>query len=179
MKVTDIKSVGDTTHFVIHEADTCRVNDLRRYLMGGIETYAIGNVEILKNTTSSPDEVIIQRLELTPLSIIGDPGNIQADQLSLSLTVRLNGRVCSIVSDDIEHSSAITVYSGITLVKLRDGEELDIKMTAVIGTGLEHVKWMPVSVAAHRRIDPSTFDFQFNTIGHLNSSALIYHIENY
>ena len=148
--------------------------------MCGIETYAIGNVEIVKNTSSSPDEVIIQRLELTPLSVIGNPDMLTSDLLPLSLTVKLDGRVCSIVSDDIEHSSSIGVCSGITLVKLRDGQELDIKMTAVRGTGTEHAKWTPVTVSAHRRIDKSCFDFQISAVGQITSESLVdEYITNY
>ena len=173
MKVTDVKYTGDTAQFVIHESNTDKVNALRRYLMCGIETYAIGDVEIIKNTSSSADEVIIQRLELTPLSIIGNPDALTPELLTLALTVKLEGRVCSIVSDDIEHSAAISVFSGITLVKLRDGQELDIKMTAIKGTGHDHAKWSPVTVSAHCRIDKESFDFQLSTVGQLTTTSLV------
>ena len=50
------------------------------------------------------------------------------------------------------------VYDTIPLVKLKEGEELNIEAVAKVGYGKEHAKWMPTTVCAYKQYPEIPFN---------------------
>lgn len=174
-----IKSQSDDEIvFIVRDAEVPFINAIRRCAMVNVPKIAIEDVNIVRNDSAMFNEVLAHRLGLTPLvsnieAIEGLPlpeddgweyneeTDSWADNLKKGVIFKLNEVGPKVVysKDLISSDETIKpVYDTIPLVKLKDGEVLDIEAVAKVGYGKEHAKWMPTTVCAYKQYPEITFD---------------------
>ena len=102
-----------------------------------VPTLAIEEVEIFKNDSALYDEVLAHRIGLVPLKNEGKMTNKTTGSLSLK-----KGGPCTVYSGDFKGDLKV-VYDTIPLTILEMDQEIEIVATAVVGTGLQHAKYVP------------------------------------
>lgn len=115
-------------------------NALRRCMIADIPTVAIDEVHIKENNSSVADEYLSHRLGLFPIRegckdailCAKGPSEIYSDKL-----VDSDGtRVC--IDEDI------------LILKLLEGQNINLTVKARTSTGREHAKWSPVVAASYK-----------------------------
>ena len=175
----EIKSQSDDEIvFIVRDAEVPFINAIRRCAMVNVPKIAIEDVNIVRNDSAMFNEVLAHRLGLTPLvsnieAIEGLPlpeddgweyneeTDSWADNLKKGVIFKLNEVGPKVVysKDLISSDETIKpVYDTIPLVKLKDGEVLDIEAVAKVGYGKEHAKWMPTTVCAYKQYPEITFN---------------------
>lgn len=151
MKITFLEKNQNVLKFLVEGVDDVFMNSIRRTSMIGVPTMAIEEVEFTKNSSVLYDEIVAHRLGLVPLKT-------DLKSYSLPKECKCKGKGCSVcqVKLTLKAEGPSTVYSGdlkskdkeiipvydkIPIVKLRDGQELKLTATAVLGFGSEHTKW--------------------------------------
>ncbi len=164
----DIKTRDEQNIVLIVEGvDVPFINALRRICMVEIPTMAVENVEIYKNDSRIFDEVLSHRLGLIPLKT--DLGSItlreecdcedHCTSCSVSLLLKETGPKV-VYSGDLtsQDSKIVPVHDRIPLLKLRDGEEVELEAIAQLGIGLEHAKWQSTTTSAYMYYPIITID---------------------
>jgi len=121
------------------------MNTIRRAIMSYVPTLSIENVSIYKNDSVLFDELLANRLALIPIKTdLKEYG----EKDTLKLTLEKEGP-CIVYSSDIESRDPKTevAFKNIPIAKLGEGQEIKLEVTAVMGTGKEHVKWQPALVS--------------------------------
>lgn len=164
----EVKSqTDDEIVFIIRDAEVPFVNAIRRAAMVDVPKLAIENVNIIKNSSAMFNEVLAHRLGLTPLvsdmdAIKGMPLPEDEDyETSQGVMFSLVEEGPKVVysKDLISSDSKIKpVYDTIPLVKLKEGESLNIEAEAIVGYGKEHAKWMPTTVCTYKQYPKITFN---------------------
>ena len=88
MNVHIKEQTKDFLKFVITGTNHTFANTLRRIIIADVETWAIEDVQIEKNTTILPDEMIAHRLGLIPLSSSIEP---DVEEVELLLDLKADG----------------------------------------------------------------------------------------
>ena len=168
----------DEIVFIVRDAEVPFMNAIRRCAMVNVPKIAIEDLNIIRNDSAMFNEVLAHRLGLPPLvsnleAIEGLPlpedddweyneeRDTWADNLKKGVVFNLNEVGPKVVysKDLISSDETIKpVYDTIPLVKLKDGEVLDIEAVAKVGYGKEHAKWMPTTVCAYKQYPEITFD---------------------
>ena len=153
----------DNNHIVIEFNDIPRqyVNALRRLSISQVPTFAIDDVVILENSSVMHDEAIAHRLGLIPLrtnlerfvmphvcdckSTLG----CSKCRVPLVLDTESQDKTKVITSADLVSEDEIVkpVNNEIPIVSLTPGQKLKFEAYARLGTGKNHAKWQPTSVA--------------------------------
>ena len=154
----------DNNHIVIEFNDIPRqyVNALRRLSISQVPTFAIDDVVILENSSVMHDEAIAHRLGLIPLrtdllkdfvmphvcdckSTLG----CSKCRVLLVLDTESQDKTKVITSADLVSEDEIVkpVNNEIPIVSLAPGQKLKFEAYARLGTGKNHAKWQPTSVA--------------------------------
>lgn len=164
----EVKSqTDDEIVFIIRDAEVPFVNAIRRAAMVDVPKLAIENVNMIKNSSAMFNEVLAHRLGLTPLvsdmdAIKGMPLPEDEDyETSQGVMFSLVEEGPKVVysKDLISSDSKIKpVYDTIPLVKLKEGESLNIEAEAKVGYGKEHAKWMPTTVCTYKQYPKITFN---------------------
>jgi DNA-directed RNA polymerase subunit D len=165
--VDDLNSIKilerDNNHIVIEFNDIPRqyVNALRRLSISEVPTFAIDDVVILENSSVMHDEAIAHRLGLIPLrtdlqrfvmphlceckSTLG----CSNCKVLLVLDAESQDKTKVITSADLISEDEVVrpVNSEIPIVSLAPGQKLKFEAYARLGTGKNHAKWQPTSVA--------------------------------
>ena len=168
MKI-EVKSQSDNEMiFIVRDAEVPFMNAIRRCAMVNVPKIAIEDVNIIRNDSAMFNEVLAHRLGLTPLVSDIDaieglplPEDAEWDDFNSGILFSLNEVGPKVVysKDLISSDSKIKpVYDTIPLVKLKDGEELNIEASAKVGYGKEHAKWMPTTVCAYKQYPEITFN---------------------
>jgi DNA-directed RNA polymerase subunit D len=111
-------------------------NAIRRSV-SEIPTLAIDEVEIYKNDSALYDEVLANRLGLIPLKTEKSMSGKTKIELKLS-----KKGPCTVYSGDLEGNAEV-IYKKMPLTILGDTHKLELVATAVLGTGIEHAKFVP------------------------------------
>ncbi len=136
--------------FLVKGTSVSYVNTIRRLIMNEVPTMAIEDVEIRKNSSILYDEIIAHRLGLIPLTTdlesyeaVKEDG-VRSAKNQLKMTLAAKGP-CIVTASEIQSQDPKVkpVYPDTPIVKLLKGQEIEIEMTAIIGTGKEHMKWAP------------------------------------
>ena len=165
----ELKSQSDNEMvFIVRDAEVPFINAIRRAAMVNVPKIAIEDVNIIKNDSAMFNEVLAHRLGLTPLVSDLDaleglslPEDDDWGEYTNGIMFHLNEVGPKVVysKDLISSDSKIKpVYDTIPLVKLKDGEELNIEAVAKAGYGKEHAKWMPTTVCAYKQYPEITFN---------------------
>jgi len=153
MKVTVQEKSDEKIIFTLQGISSAYANTLRRLMIGEVPTMAIEDLVIAKNDSVLYDEIIAHRLGLVVLKTDLDSYNMQSvckckgagcAQCQLKLTLSVEGPK-TVYAEDIksEDPKVIPIYGKTVLVKLLEGQKLEIEATAVLGIGKEHSKWNP------------------------------------
>ena len=158
----------DEMVFIVRDAEVPFINAIRRVAMVNVPKIAIEDVNIIRNDSAMFNEVLAHRLGLTPLVSDLDaleglslPEDDDWGEYTNGIMFHLNEVGPKVVysKDLISSDSKIKpVYDTIPLVKLKDGEELNIEAVAKVGYGKEHAKWMPTTVCAYKQYPEITFN---------------------
>ena len=153
----------DNNHIVIEFNDISRqyVNALRRLSISQVPTFAIDDVVVLENSSVMHDEAIAHRLGLIPLrtdlerfvmprvcdckSTLG----CSKCRVLLVLDSESQDKTKVITSADLVSEDDVVkpVNNEIPIVSLAPGQKLKFEAYARLGTGKNHAKWQPTSVA--------------------------------
>ena len=154
--------------FIVRDAEVPFMNAIRRVAMVNVPKIAIEDVNIIRNDSAMFNEVLAHRLGLTPLVSDLDaleglslPEDDDWEEYTNGIMFHLNEVGPKVVysKDLISSDSKIKpVYDTIPLVKLKEGEELNIEAVAKVGYGKEHAKWMPTTVCAYKQYPEITFN---------------------
>jgi DNA-directed RNA polymerase subunit D len=153
----------DNNHIVIEFNDIPRqyVNALRRLSINQVPTFAIDDVVILENSSVMHDEAIAHRLGLIPLRtdlerfVMPDVCDCKSTlgcskcRVLLVLDTESQDKTKVITSADLVSEDEVVkpVNNEIPIVSLAPGQKLKFEAYARLGTGKNHAKWQPTSVA--------------------------------
>jgi DNA-directed RNA polymerase II subunit RPB3 len=169
-KVT-VRRVGvDHVDYVLQNCSLGFANAVRRAVIAEIPTIAIDMVEIHKNSSVLPDEMIAHRLGLIPLHSRGVAENIiykgdcdceeYCDRCAVVLRLRAKctdeHNILKVFAvhltrvDDRNDEIGRPVIrdpngEGPLILKLRHNQEIDFQCIARRGTAREHAKWSPTA----------------------------------
>jgi len=165
----DIKGKDDNRlTFIVDGVDVSFINAIRRICTVEVPTMAIDTVSIIRNDSKLFDEVLAHRLGLVPLETDVeafvlpsecDCENNDCPSCSVSLILRESGPKV-VYSGDLSstHEAVKPVFDTIPLLKLKEGEEVELEATANLGIGLEHSKWQPTISCVYRYYPLVTVD---------------------
>ena len=158
----------DEMIFIVRDAEVPFINAIRRVAMVNVPKIAIEDVNIIVNDSAMFNEVLAHRLGLTPLVSDLDaleglslPEDDDWEEFSNGIMFYLKEEGPKVVySKDLKSSDSRIkpVYDTIPLVKLKEGEKLDIEAVAKVGYGKEHAKWIPTTVCAYKQYPEITFN---------------------
>ncbi|MFP4524430.1 MAG: DNA-directed RNA polymerase subunit D [Candidatus Woesearchaeota archaeon] len=127
------------------------MNTLRRTMMTEVPVLAVEDVEFRKNSSALYDEMIAHRLGM--LSIKTDPQtyNLPKEckcegagcaQCQVKMTLEASGPK-TVYADDLQSQDpkAKPVHGKTPIVKLLEGQEVELEATATMGQGKDHSKW--------------------------------------
>jgi DNA-directed RNA polymerase subunit D len=165
--VDDLNSIKilerDNNHIVIEFNDIPRqyVNAIRRLSISQVPTFAIDDIVILENSSVMHDEAIAHRLGLIPLrtdlerfvmphlceckSTLG----CSKCKVLLVLDAESQDKTKVVTSADLISDDEVVrpVNNETPIVSLAPGQKLKFEAYARLGTGKNHAKWQPTSVA--------------------------------
>ena len=165
----EVRSQNDNEMiFIVRDAEVPFINAIRRVAMVNVPKIAIEDVNIIVNDSAMFNEVLAHRLGLTPLVSDLDaleglslPEDDDWEEFSNGIMFYLKEEGPKVVySKDLKSSDSRIkpVYDTIPLVKLKEGEKLDIEAVAKVGYGKEHAKWIPTTVCAYKQYPEITFN---------------------
>ncbi|WP_440059000.1 DNA-directed RNA polymerase subunit D [Thermogladius sp. 4427co] len=154
------------------------LNSIRRAIISEVPTVAIDYVVFMENSSVFYDEYIAHRLGLIPLYSeealdklkppeecreAGEKGVFSEDcfvKFELS-GEGVPGGVRTLYSGDLVTSDpgVKPVYDRIPILQLLENQKIKLEAYARLGRGKEHIKWSPVSVAAHKYIPVVNIDY--------------------
>jgi DNA-directed RNA polymerase alpha subunit len=155
--MTTVKKVGGKGNILELEftnSSAPYMNTLRRAIMNEVPTLAIEKITFNKNTGVMYDEMLGLRLGLIPLTTpTGDYDLPSAEEMenneysaksSVTATLVAKGP-CTVYASDLKFKDAKVkpVYPATPLVKLLEGQEIELEALAVLGLGKTHTKWSP------------------------------------
>jgi DNA-directed RNA polymerase subunit D len=164
----DIKKKNDNElTFTVDGVDVSFVNAIRRICTVEVPTIAIETVSIVRNESTLFDEVLAHRLGLVPLETDIEAFELASEcdcedgcpSCSVSLVLKEKGPKV-VYSGDLSsaHDAVKSVYDSIPLLRLEEGEEVELEAIAKLGIGLEHAKWQPTTTCAYKYYPLITID---------------------
>jgi DNA-directed RNA polymerase subunit D len=137
--------------FSVKGVDAAYANTLRRIMGFEVPVMAIEDVEFRKNSSILYDEMVAHRLGLVPLTTDLKSYNLMSEckckgagcaSCTVKLTLKAQGP-CTVYSSDIKTKDPEIkpVYGKMPIVKLLEGQELELEATAILGQGKDHSKW--------------------------------------
>jgi len=153
MEVEVLELEGDTLRLLVRGAYTAFVNALRRIMIAEVPCMAIEEVGIIENSSVLNDEFLAHRIGLVPLKM--DPAILEEEPdkvVRLELVAEAKEETITVYSGDLKSDSpdVVPLYPNMPIVKLAPGQRIHLVATARLGTGSQHARWQPVSVAAHK-----------------------------
>ena len=154
------------------------VNSIRRTIIDNVLTFAIEDVEIIKNETPLYDETLAHRLGLIPLKTNLKDYNLKSKcscggvgcalcEVTFTLQTDNDGYVYSkeLKSDDPQ---ICVVDEQVPITKIFGKKGVHIKAKAILGEGREHAKWSPAH-AYLKENDSNSIDLVLELHGQLSA----------
>jgi len=155
--IHSLKEDGDKCTFKMN-TDFFTANSLRRALLSDIETYAPYQIKVIENTSCQTDEYIAHRIGLIPFvptKFFSEDNNV----MKLHVSNRL------VKAEDIysENPPFETCMKSAPIMKLIEGQTLNIEVYFDTGTAERHARYSPVAAVGFE-ITPYTINFEFSSI---------------
>ena len=153
--------------FTIEGVNDAFINAIRRIATVEVPTMAIETVEILKNDAKIFDEALAHRLGQVPLTTDIESMVLASEcdcedtcpRCSVSLLLKEIGPKTVYSADLKSQDPQVVPYNDtIPLLKLKEGEEVELIANAQLGLGLEHAKWEPTTACAYKYYPKITID---------------------
>lgn len=137
--------------FVIDKTTSAFINALRRTLIYEVPVMAIEDIYFVKNSSALYDEMVAHRLGLIPLATDLKSYTLPADckckgkgcsRCEVKMTLKVKGP-CVVYAGDLKSKDPKIkpVHPETPIVKLLEGQEIELQAVAVLGKGKEHAKW--------------------------------------
>jgi DNA-directed RNA polymerase subunit D len=151
-KLNEEKKNGKLS-FMFKGSDEIFVNTIRRMIIEEVPTLAVEDLEIKDNSSALYDEMLGLRLGLTPVKTdlksyvlkenckCEGAGCAQCE-LKITLKVSKKGYVYAEEAKSTDPKCTFT-HPKMPLVKLLAKQKVDVTMTAILGKGKDHAKWIP------------------------------------
>lgn len=154
MKLSLLEQKENYLAFRIQDSPVSYVNTLRRLAITEVPVMAIETVQFGKNNSILYDEMIAHRLGLVPLTTDlqgysmkekhGEPGNPTTEvTLTLKVNKAKDGHIVTASELESNDPKIKPVFPGMPIVKLIEGQDLELTAIAELGLGKEHMKWSP------------------------------------
>lgn len=168
--ILPIQAEPQRVDFRLSNVDLALANSLRRSILSEIPTVAVDIVEVEKNTSVLPDELLAHRIGLVPLNSLQCDSDMEYAfdcaceegcprcQIKLVLhtrcgddeTMRVYARDLMVTSERVNEAIGTPVTSdpdqqGPLIVKLRKNQEVKLVCIAKKGIAKEHAKWAPTA----------------------------------
>jgi DNA-directed RNA polymerase subunit D len=172
MEIRILHRGEDTLRFIIEGVSAAFVNALRRVFLSEMPTFAVDQVIFYSNTSPLYDEIVAQRLAMTPLTTETTryiPANQCCEEgcekCSVTLSLSKEGP-CVVMSGDLisEDSDVVPVFDNIPIVKLGNGQKLTLNAIARIGYAMDHAKWQS-ALASYQNVPRITVDTTMCDLG--------------
>ena len=170
IKLIDNQEKKERIIFSLTGVDTAYANSLRRIMGFEVPVMAIEDVEIRKNNSILYDEVLAHRLGLIPLTTDLKSYNMIEEckckgagcaSCTVKLILKAQGPGMVYTSDLKSKDPEIKpINTKIPIVKLLEGQEIELEATAVLGRGKDHSKYCP-GLIFYKMTDPDKDEFIF------------------
>jgi DNA-directed RNA polymerase subunit D len=151
MELKILKKNDNKITFKISKINPAIANSFRRYITAYLPTMAIDEVEIKKNGSAFFDEMLALRIGLVPLKTNAKGYKLwegsqserpKTAQYELKFTLKSKGP-CTVYSSDLKSSDPkiIPAFDKIPIMKLLEGQDIELIGTARLGQGREHAKF--------------------------------------
>ncbi|MGB9675350.1 MAG: DNA-directed RNA polymerase subunit D [Candidatus Nanoarchaeia archaeon] len=156
MKTSILKQDENELVAMISGVTPAFLNALRRAAMFEVPVLAIEDVYIIQNTSVLYDEILAHRLGLIPLKAELKSFNLPSEctckgkycgKCSVKGMLKAKGPA-TVYAEDLRFKDVTVkpIYPKMPIVKLLEGQELELEFVAVLGKGKEHSKWSPCHV---------------------------------
>lgn len=144
--------------FVLSGATPAFANSIRRTILQGLPIMAINEAEVSKNDSVVSDEVLAHRLGQLPLKtpdgyLLPSECDCRGGRCSnCSVTFSLSAEGPGVVrGEDLESSDPDVVpdQDSAPIIRLGEGQELELEAIARLGFGDEHANWQP-AIASYK-----------------------------
>ncbi|MBN2014906.1 MAG: DNA-directed RNA polymerase subunit D [Candidatus Altiarchaeota archaeon] len=171
VKITNKKN--NRVEFNVSGITASLANAFRRAVISEVPIMAIEDVTFYQNSSMMDDEVLAHRLGLIPLKT--DPGGIET--MRVSLKSEGPGTVYSKELKPMEKrvkgkSSSLAAYDKIPIMKLTEGQRIELEATAQMRSGREHIKWQG-GLASYEIEKDGSFSFFVESYGQMPVNELI------
>jgi DNA-directed RNA polymerase subunit D len=178
--MVSIKTEGNKSIVAFLGTHNTIVNAFRRVILDEVPTFAIEDVEIVKNDSALYDETLAHRLGLVPLTTDLLAYNMKKDckcgtvgcalcEVKMSFSQSETGYVYS-GSIKSEDPAVKPAFDTIPLTKLLDGQEIEVNVVAVLGVGRTHAKWAPAH--AFMKENGNSIDLVIESFGQLSGNDI-------
>lgn len=160
MKVKLIESKDNSIKFLLEGAEVAFANALRRIIIEEVPCMAIDDVAIIKNNSPLFDEILANRLGLIPLKtnlenyVLPEKCDCKGAgcaRCSVILTLSKEGPGAVYSSDlKLQDPEVAPVSESVPILKLAEGQKVELEATARLGKGKNHAKWQPVSTSIYK-----------------------------
>ncbi len=155
IKIEVLEHTSDTLKIILYNVPVKIANSIRRSAISLVPTLAVEKVIIFRNDSIMNDDMLAHRLGLVPLrTTLEKVRELETNngKVSLLLKVKADKDIVTVKSGDIKSrdKDVKVLVDDIDIVKLAEGEAIELEMEATVGRGKEHAKWSPVTVAVVR-----------------------------
>ncbi len=166
MKTTVISLTEDTIRFIVSGIDNAFANTLRRTMVAEVPIMTIEDIFYFDNSSLVADEVLANRLGLTPLTTDLDKYVLPEDcdcnaelgcpncRAVLTMDIKADEDIITVYSGDLVPDDPDTAPASATipLAKLAPKQAIKFEAYAQLGQGKTHIKWSPVSMCVYQNV---------------------------
>ena len=139
--------------FLFHGIPIQFINSLRRVIMTDVESYAISNINIKRNTSLLHNEFLEHRLSLVPI-------NVNAE---MTFSLEAKNEEChfmNVFMDNLEtyHDNEYYINKEILFCKLRKGQEISLTFDVVKAKASENIKFRKTNIILFKTTKIVSFD---------------------
>ncbi len=147
-------------------------NALRRAIISEVPVLAIEDVNILNNNSAIYDEMLASRLGLIPIR--AEPSAyLGKKDFKVAFVLKGEGPG-TLYSRDLhpEDPTIAPAFPDIPVVKMVEGQAVELEAWATVGTAKEHAKWQ-AGHAFYKQTGPGEFEFYVESFGQMPVKELI------
>ncbi len=155
MKIDALTNKANELKIEIRDTTPVFVNSIRRTIISKIKTLAFDTVDIHMNTSAIYSEILAHRIGMIPLKfkdILKTTEECKCEgkgcvNCEVKLVLKKIGP-CTVYSKDFKSTDKEVkpISNNIIIVKLLEGQEIDLEATAKVGTWAQHAKWQSSNI---------------------------------